>query len=199
MKKSFGIIGAGNIAKAVAAHLLKAGHVVTLSSRKDPSSLQDTIASLGANAKAGTLAEAAQADIIVLALPWKEIPTLTNLTDWNNKIVIDSTNHYATPDFQLAALGDKTSSEVVAEHLQGAHLVKAFNTLYYRVLEADPKESFGKRVLFISGNHAEEKQEVKTIIETFGFAVIDLGTLAAGGKLQDAKGPLSAINLIRKS
>lgn len=197
MKKSFGIIGAGNIAKAVASHLLKAGHVVTLSSRKDPSSLQDTIVSLGANA--GTLAEAAQADIIVLALPWKEIPTLTNLTDWNNKIVIDATNHYVTPDFQLADLGDKTSSEVVAEHLQGARLVKAFNTLYYRVLEADPKESFGKRVLFISGNHAEEKQEVKTIIETFGFAVIDLGTLAAGGKLQDAKGSLSAINLIRKS
>lgn len=188
MKKTFGIIGAGNIAKAVAAHLLKAGHSVTLGSRKAPSSLQETISLLGAGAKAGTILEASQADIVILALPWKEIYKLTNLTDWSNKIVIVATNHFISPDMQVADIGDKTSSEVVEEYLPGAHIVKAFNTLYFKVLEADPKESIGKRVLFISGNYAEEKQEVKTIIETLGFAVIDLGTLAAGGKLQDVKG-----------
>ncbi|MFA6086861.1 NADPH-dependent F420 reductase [Mucilaginibacter sp.] len=199
MKKTFGIIGAGNIAKAIAGHLLKAGHSVILSSRKAPSLLEDTIASLGDGAIAGTPAEAAQADIVVLAMPWSQLSTLTPLTNWTDRVVIDATNHFITSDFQLADLGGRASSEVVADHIPGARLVKAFNTLYFKVLEANPQETIGKRVIFISGDHTNAKTEVSTTIETLGFSVVDLGTLAVGGKLQQAKGPLAALNLIRKS
>lgn len=93
MKKTFGIIGAGNIAQAVAGHLLKAGYTVTLSSRRDPALLADTIASLGPGATAGTPAEAAKADIVVLALPWTQLATLPGLTNWDDRLVIDATNH----------------------------------------------------------------------------------------------------------
>jgi predicted dinucleotide-binding enzyme len=201
MKKTFGIIGAGNIAKAVAGHLLKAGHKVIISSRKDPAQLKETVAALGAGASAGTPAEAAQADIVVLAMPWSQLSTLTGLTDWTNRIVIDATNHFITfaPDFEVADLGDRASSEVVADHIPGAHLVKGFNTLYFKVLEADPREANGNRVIFISGDYPDAKAEVKATIESFGFSVIDLGTLAAGSKLHQAKGPLAAINFIKKS
>jgi len=88
MKKTFGIIGAGNIAQAIAGHLLKAGHTVTLSSRKDPALLANTIAALGAGAVAGTPAEAAKADIVVLALPWTQLATLPGLTNWDKRLVI---------------------------------------------------------------------------------------------------------------
>lgn len=201
MKKTFGIIGAGNIAKAVAGHLLKAGYKVIISSRKDPASLQETVTALGAGASAGTPAEAARADIVMLAMPWSQLSTLTSLTDWTNRIVIDATNHFVTfaPDFHLADLGGRASSEVVADHIPGAHLVKGFNTLYFKVLEADPREAIGNRVIFISGDHANSKAEVKIAIETLGFSVVDLGTLASESKLQQAKGPLASINLIRKS
>jgi predicted dinucleotide-binding enzyme len=201
MKKTFGIIGAGNIAKAVAGHLLKAGHKVIISSRKKPSLLQETITNLGAGASAGTPTEAAQADIVVLAMPWSQLLTLTDLTDWTNRIVIDATNHFVTfaPDFQVADLGGRASSEVVADYVPGAHLIKGFNTLYFKVLEADPKEAIGNRVIFVSGDNADVKAEVKTIIESLGFSVVDLGTLAVGGKLQQAKGPLAALNLIKRS
>ena len=201
MKKTFGIIGAGNIAKAVAGHLLKAGYPVIISSRKDPSLLQETVAALGAGASAGTPAEAAQADIVVLAMPWSQLSTLTGLTDWANRIVIDATNHFVTfaPDFQLADLGGRASSEIVSDHIPGAHLVKGFNTLYFKVLEVDPREATGNRIIFISGDHDDAKAEVKATIETLGFSVIDLGDLASASKLQQAKGPLASLNLIKKS
>lgn len=201
MKKTFGIIGAGNIGKAVARHLLKSGNKVIISSRKDPAELHEVVTDLGEGASAGTPAQAAQADIVVLATPWSQLGTLTELTDWSGRTVIDGTNHFISfvPDFQLADLGGRASSEVVADYLPGAHVIKAFNTLNYQVLEADPQESNGKRVIFISGDNVGAKSEVRTIIEGFGFSVVDLGTLAIGSKLQQAKGPLNGLDLIRKS
>lgn len=184
MKKTFGIIGAGNIAKAIAGHLVEAGYSVTLSSRKDPS----------------TISEAVQADIVILAMPWSQLATITTLTNWKDKIVIDATNHFITyaPDFQLADLGGKASSEVVTEYVPGARLVKAFNTLYFKLLEISPAEAIGRRVLFLSGDYADANKEVSAIIASLGFSPIDLGPLAIGGKLQQAKGPLASLNLIRK-
>jgi predicted dinucleotide-binding enzyme len=199
MKKSFGIIGAGNIGQTVAHHLINAGHPVILSNSRGSESLDQVVRSLGTGASAGSLKDAVKADIIVLALPWTEVPTLTGLTDWANRIVIDATNHFISysPDFKVADLGGRSSSEVVAEQLPGAHIVKAFNTLYFKILGANPQEAGGRRVLFISGDDATSKTEVAEIIESLGFAVIDLGNLADGSKLQQAKGALATLNLIK--
>jgi 8-hydroxy-5-deazaflavin:NADPH oxidoreductase len=199
MKKSFGIIGAGNIGQTVARHLIKAGHPVILSNSKGPDSLKEIVTLLGAGAKAGSLQDAANADIVLLALPWSQISTLTRLIDWTNRIVIDATNHFITyaPDFQVADLSGRASSEFVSEQLPGARIVKAFNTLPFKILGTDPKEAGGRRVLFISGNDDSSKKEVREIIESLGFAVIDLGDLAYGSKLQQAKGAVATLNLIK--
>ena len=201
MKKTFGIIGAGNIAKAVAPHLLKAGYEVILSNSKGPDSLKDTITALGAGAKAGTTKEAAEADMVLLALHWGSVPGLTNLLDWKNRIVIDATNHYITfdgdfKDWQVQDLGGKASSEVIEGLLPGARIVKAFNTLLSSLLASEPKEAIGNRVIFVSGNDEVAKGKVKEVIKAIGFAPVDLGTLGLGSKLQQAKGPLSGLNLV---
>jgi predicted dinucleotide-binding enzyme len=199
MKKTFGIIGAGNIGKTVARHLINAGFKVILSNSRGVEALQETITALGNGAKAGTPEEAATADIVILALPWSQLSTLDSLTDWNNRIVIDATNHFITfaPDFQVADLGSLTSSEIVQQHVRGAKLVKAFNTLYYKVLEANPQEPNGNRVIFLSGDSADAKAEVESAITSLGFAVVDLGGLATGGRLQQPKGALASLNLIK--
>jgi predicted dinucleotide-binding enzyme len=198
-KKTFGIIGAGNAAQAIARHLSKNGYGVTLSNSRNVESLKDIVADLGNGVKAATAADAAKADILILALPWKSLPALPALTDWNGKLVIDATNHFITyqPDFQVADLGDKTASEVVQTYVSGATVVKAFNTLFYKILEKDPSENGGRRVLFVSGDDMNFKNEVMEIIRSFGFSTVDLGPLATGGRLQQAKGPLSLINLIQ--
>ncbi|ALI98876.1 NADPH-dependent F420 reductase [Rufibacter tibetensis] len=199
MKTSIGIIGAGNIGKTAARHFVKAGYQVILSNSHGPESLQETILSLGGNSKAGTREEAAQADIVLLALPWSQLESLTTLTDWTDRIVIDATNHFITyaPDFQVADLGGRASSEVVQELLPGARVVKAFNTLYFKVLQADPAVGNGHRVLFLSGDDASAKAVVREVISSIGFAPVDLGTLDGGGKLQQAKGQLATLNFIQ--
>jgi len=199
MKKSFGIVGAGNIGKTVARHLLKAGYPVILSNSKGPDSLKEIVKDLGAGAKAGSVQDAVKADIVLLSLPWSEVSTLTELIEWTNRIVIDATNHFITyaPDFKVADLGGKASSEVVAALLPGARIVKAFNTLYFKILGANPQEEGGRRVLFVSGDDVAAKTEVKEVIGSLGFATIDLGTLANGSKLQQAKGAVATLNLIQ--
>lgn len=199
MIKTFGIIGAGNIGQTVARHLVNAGYPVILSNSQGPASLTTTIGSIGTGVKAGTTKEAAAADIVLLALPWSEVSSLTALTNWTGKTVIDATNHFITfgPEFKVADIGDRASSEVVAGHLPGANIVKAFNTLYYKILALDPREGNGRRVMFVSGNDASSKKEVSEMIDSLGFAVIDLGTLAGGSKLQQPHGSVATLNLLK--
>ncbi len=197
MKKTIGIIGAGNIGKTVAAHLVKNGYSVKISNSKHPDSLKEIIVQLGNGATAVTAAEAAEADIVFLALPWIQVKTLTQIANWNNMIVIDATNHFITSDMQVADLGNRTSSEVVQDYLPGARIVKAFNTLYFKILEANPVVANGHRVLFVSGDDKEAKVHVSEMIKDIGFAPVDLGSLSVGGKLQQAKGALSLVNFIK--
>lgn len=197
MKKTIGIIGAGNIGKAVAVHLVNNGYTVKISNSKQPDSLQETIAQLGNGATAVTANEATEADIIFLALPWLKVEELTSITNWNNKVVIDATNHFISPDMQVADLGDRNSSDVVQDYLPGARIVKGFNTIAAKILAANPAEANGRRVLFISGNDKEAKDEVSDLIKDLGFAPVDLGLLSDGGKLQQAKGALSLQNFIK--
>jgi len=199
MRKTIGIIGAGNIGKAVAGHFLKAGYSVTLSNSKEPATLQATIDELGGGAKAGTIQKATEADIIILALPWSQIVTLKDITDWKDKIVVDATNHFITyyPDFDVEDLGDKASSEVVRDLLEGARIVKAFNTIFFKILETDPHVAGGNRVLFVSGDDTGAKDTVKELITDIGFAPVDLGSLAVGSKFQQAKGALATLNFIK--
>jgi predicted dinucleotide-binding enzyme len=197
MKKTFGIIGAGNIGRSLAGHLLSAGYKVILSNSKGPDSLKNTITALGEGASAGTPKDAASADIVILALPWLTLSKLPELTDWNGKLVIDATNQYTSFEpLVLADLGDVASSEIVSKTLPGARIVKAFNTLWFKILASNPEQSGGHRVIWISGDDAEAKTEIGEIIDSLGFASVDLGSLAHS-KIQEPKGKLGHINLVK--
>ncbi len=76
---------------------------------------------------------------------------------------------------QVADLGSSSSSEVVQDYLPGARIVKAFNTLFFKILSANPAETNGHRVLFVSGDDKEAKAEVSEVIKDIGFAPVDLG------------------------
>ena len=195
-----GIIGAGGIAQAVARQALGAGYEVILSNSRGPDTLKTVVHALGSGATAGTVREAAQADLVVLAVQWSNVAkALAGLSDWNGRILIDATNPTnGPPDFKLAELGGKTSSQVVASLARGARVVKALNTLTAANLGADPRAGGGRRVLFVSGDDVSAKQEVVRVLDRIGFATIDLGSLAIGGALQQFPGgPLPVHNLIK--
>lgn len=193
-----GTIGAGNIAQAFVRHAANAGYEVVISSKSGPAALTELAATLGPGVKAGTVAEALQADLVLLSVPWAAVAdVLTNVPAWQNQIVVDTTNAIHFPDFKPLDLGAKTSSEIVAEQASGARVVKGFNTLGAAVLAASPKEGSGQRVIFISGDDAAAKASVLELINKIGFASIDLGGLAAGGRLQQFGGSFSGVNLVK--
>jgi len=193
--KAIGILGAGPIGKAVATQFLANGFQVLISNSKGPGTLTTIVSELGTGAKAVTAAEAATAEVVLIAVPWTKVKELTQLTDWNGKIVIDASNRFE----QGAVIedGGLASSEVVKDYLPGARVVKAFNTLLAKVLAEDPQVGNGKRVLFISGDDQDAKASVSEIISKIGFAPIDLGPIASGGKLQQFNWPLNAQNFIK--
>lgn len=194
-----GIIGAGGIGQAFAGQVAKAGYEVIVSNSRGPVSLTEVVRQLGPRAKAGTRQEAAQADVVVVAVRWPQLrAALSDLPAWNGRILIDCTNPIVKPDFPLADLNGSSSSEVVASLATDARVVKIANTLPRALLAADPKQAGGRRVLFVSGDDAAAKEDVSVILEKVGFATIDLGGLASGGRLQQVPGGLlTELNLIK--
>lgn len=194
-----GIIGAGGIAQAIAKQALRAGVEVVLSNSRGPDSLKPVIHALGKGASAGTKHEAASQEIVFVSVPWPNLKdALKDLPPWDGRIVVDTTNPISAPDFKVANLGGRTSSEVVQDLVRGANLVKAMNTLPPETLESDAAQGEGHRVLFMSGEDLRAKQKVASLFERMGFAPLDLGGLVAGGSLyQFPGGPLAAQNLVR--
>ena len=196
---TIGIIGSGAIGSAFARTLARAGIEATISNSRGPDSLKELVSELGPSIKAGTREQAARADIVFIAVNWtKLLAALSGLPDWKARIVIDANNPIEAPLFKPVDLHGRVSSEVVADLVPGARVVKAFNHLRAEILAGDPRSNGGRRVLFYSGNDNAAKAEVAALIERIGFASIDLGSLAVGGKLaQFPGGPLPNQNLVK--
>jgi predicted dinucleotide-binding enzyme len=187
-----GIIGAGRLGQAMARTARRAGREVVIANSRGPESLASVVSALGEGVSAGTVAEAASAGIVVVAVPWDHVPEAVQGLNWNSQIVIDATNDWAAGD-----LHGRTSSELVADLVAGARVVKAANTLGAEVLSSDPHEAVGQRVIFISGDDGDTKATVVALFQDAGFAAIDLGDLATGGAMQQIHHPLAGVNLIR--
>ena len=190
--KSVGIIGAGRIGQAMAQIARRAGRPVVIANSRGPESLTSVIQELGEGVSAGTAKEAAAADIVVLAVMWPDVPQAVGGLEWEGRLVIDPTN-----DFDPSDLDGRTSSEVVADLVAPARLVKVGNTLAAAVLGSDPHQAGGQRVIFLSGDDPEAKSEVVALFEDAGFFVVDLGGLREGGQIQQLGAPLAGQNMLR--
>jgi predicted dinucleotide-binding enzyme len=180
-----GIIGAGMIGGSLAALFGERGHEVLLSNSRGPQTLRDQVAALPATVRATTVEEAARGgEVVVVAIPLYRFTDLP-AEALAGKIVVDAGNYYPSRDGVLPQLesGQTTSSEMVAGHLGGARLVKAFNTIYFQNLRDDgrPDVSEEERVAIpLAGDDAEAKQVVADLIREIGFAPVDTGSLADG-------------------
>lgn len=195
---NFGTIGAGTVARAIAGHLVAAGHKVALSNSRGPDTLLDVVARLGPLASAATVEEAAAADVVFLTVRWPQVgAALAVLPPWGGRILVDTTNLGPMPP-TLADLGVETASEFVASQAPGARVVKAFNTLYAKFIAADPRHPEGRQLLFYAGDDAAAKATFAEVADNIGFAPVDAGTLRDGGRLMQIGGPLSALHALKQ-
>lgn len=185
-----GIIGAGNIGGNAAKLFAKAGHEIAIANSRKPETLKGLIDEIGGNAKAVMIEEAAKfGEITFVSIPfgkYKELPP----DAFDGKIVIDSNNYYPERDGQIEELDsdEKTSSELLQEHLKGAKIVKAFNTIWFEHLKTLGNTELpleNRRVIFVAGDDTDAKKQVSDLIEEIGFAAYDTGSLREGGKNQE--------------
>jgi 8-hydroxy-5-deazaflavin:NADPH oxidoreductase len=192
VNESVGIIGAGRLGQAMARTALRAGRRVVIANSRGPESLASVVSDLGDGVSAGTVEQATVRGIVVIAVPWDRVPDAVGGLEWKGQVVIDATNDWGADD-----LNGRTSSELVADLVAGARVVKAANTLGADVLGSDPQQAGGRRVIFVSGDDADAKADVVALFGDAGFAAIDLGDLATGGAMQQIHHPLAGVNLIR--
>jgi predicted dinucleotide-binding enzyme len=197
MDEPIGIIGAGQLGHALARTMQRAERRVVIANRRGPDSLASVVDELGAGITAGTTHDAARCSMVALAVPWTSVPEALADLSWSGQIVIDATNAVLLPSLEFVPLGGLTSSEIVAQLVPGARLVKAANAFAADVLAADPRDAGGRRVLFVSGDDAEAKSPVVALFDAAGFFPIDLGDLVTGGGLQQWGGALGGHNLVR--
>ena len=184
---TIGIIGAGNIGQAFARALARHGMEATISNSRGPGSLGALVKELGSTITAGTREEAAARDIVLVAVNWSKLPAaLAGLPDWNGRIVIDANNPIEAPLFKPVELNGRASSEVFADLVPDARVVKAFNHIYASQLTTDgrPAGTPNRRALAIAGDDPEAKRVVTQLLDQFGFDTVDAGPLREGWRIQ---------------
>lgn len=185
---TIGFIGSGNIGSAVAGLAVSAGHDVVMSNSRGPDSLTDLVGLLGPRAHAATPAEAAASgDLVVVTIPLGRYGDLP-VAALDASVVIDTMNYYRARDGEIGPLEDEstTTSELVQAWLPSAHVVKAFNNIYVRHLQAlaRPAGAADRSALPIAGDDADAKGSVTAFLDAIGYDAVDAGALSEGWRFQ---------------
>jgi predicted dinucleotide-binding enzyme len=172
---SVGVIGTGRIGTMVARHLAGAGHDVLISSR-DAERLRPIAAEIGA--RAGTPQEAAQADVVILSVPWTAVDDVVAGVDLDGKVVVDTTNQYGRGGVEQIPDG-LTAAQFNQRRMPGARYTKSFNTLTAAFQTSEAGRPPQTRVVqWLCGDDAEVKEVVAQLIRDAGFEPVDIGGTA---------------------
>ena len=168
------IIGAGNVGKALATSITRAGHDVTISA-STPESARKAARTVGAHPADTNVAAVDGADIVILAVPYASV--LESIADeirgtTAGRTIIDVTNPIRADYSGLAVEGTSAAEQFQAQ-LPDANLIKAFNTLFASN-QASPTKDVDA---FIAGDDGDAKRQVMELADSMGFVPVDTGAL----------------------
>lgn len=187
-KPRVGIIGAGRLGTALGRLLSGSGYDVSIINSKGLDSLELQLSIMMPGVTAREVEDLiSYSDIIILAVP---LPRYTQLPleQMAGKIVIDAMNYWAPVDGSLPEFDAYagSSSELVAQSIPGATVIKTLNSVAYGELEehALPLGAPGRRAIPLAGDDSSAKELVATLINDIGFDPVDLGSLSEGMNFQ---------------
>ena len=184
------VLGSGVVGQVLADGFLKHGHEVMRGSR-EPGKLAQWKGGAGAKAQTGTFADAAKwGEVVVLSVKGGAAVNLVESLAGSlaGKVVIDTTNPIADAPPQNGVLKYFTTfDESLMERLQRAapkaRFVKAWNSVGNTFM-VNPQLPGGPPTMFICGNDAGAKGEVKQILEKFGWDTADMGAIEAARAIE---------------
>ncbi|TMF79484.1 MAG: prephenate dehydrogenase/arogenate dehydrogenase family protein [Chloroflexi bacterium] len=192
-----GIIGSGNVGKALAAAGTRAGHTVTLSARS-PEKAQEAAKATNSHAAGSNQEAVKDADLVVLAVPADKVDDVVGslASELDGKVIVDVTNRVDVKD-----PGQVLDGSSMAEHIQKrapkAHVVKAFNYAFASKM-SDPKVGGTRLDGFVADDDEAAKQKALEFIESIGFRPLDAGPLTMARALE-AMGLLNIVLQIRNN
>jgi 8-hydroxy-5-deazaflavin:NADPH oxidoreductase len=168
------IIGSGTMATAVAGRIANAGHTVEVVNR-NAAKARELAEKLTGKAATGTYGAAPAGDIVILAVPYGSVAAV--VADFGDaldgKVIIDLSNPVNADMTGLATPAGSSGAQETAKSLPaGAHVVKAFNTIFGHVLAKG-----GHLDAFIAADDAEAKARVSMLLESLGLRPLDVGGL----------------------
>lgn len=190
-QQQIGVIGSGIVGQTLANGFLRLGRTVMRGSR-DPAKLAGWKEQQGPQAQIGTIAETAQfGQLLVLAVKGSgAVSTIEacGLHDLDGKTILDATNPIADQPPDHGVLRFFTShQQSLMEQLQDlapkAHFVKAFNSVGAGLM-VDPDFGGTRPSMFIAGNSQAAKQEVREVVEQFGWECEDMGPAIAARAIE---------------
>jgi len=173
-----GIIGSGNMGRALGLRWARAGHDVLFGAR-DRDKAEKVAAEGGQRARPGSLDEAAAFGEVILYTVRDVFPSslLGNARALTGKIVVDCNNSDMPADFRFATPIPSLAEKLAAD-IPFARVVKAFNTMAAPVIELDPAKLASHKVsVFLCSDDAEAKAVVAGLAEELGFTPVDCGGL----------------------
>jgi predicted dinucleotide-binding enzyme len=194
-----GIIGSGNIGSTTARLFVDAGHEVAIANSRGPQTMAELVDSLGERARAATPVQAAAfGEVVVVATPfgrYRDLPA----DELEGKIVADATNYYPARDGHIPALDadQMASSQLLASRLDGASVVKVFNTMVSSTLASAgrPDAPMDQRLaVYVAADDENAKRVVSDLVDQMGFAPVDAGSLADSRREQPG-GPVYGADL----
>jgi len=178
------IIGVGNVGSALAGTATKAGHQVTLAA-KDPSHAEKVAGDTGARAAGSVADAAADADLIVLAVPGGAAADVVRElgSAASGKVIVDSTNPLNDTYSDLTTRGT-SNAELLQAEAPDAQVVKAFNTIFAS-RHGNPTEDGAPIDAFYAGDDAAAKAKVADLLQSLGFRPIDAGGVRMARTLEE--------------
>ena len=191
MKTKIGILGSGVVGQVLADGFLKYGYEVKIGSR-DTSKLADWKAKAGTKGSVGSFSDAATfGEIIVLAVKGLIAMDALKLAGEDNlkgKTIVDATNPIDDKAPENGVIRFFTNlDESLMERFQKvyskANFVKAFNSVGNPMM-VNPDYKGIKPSMFICGNDEQAKNEVKHILDLFGWETEDMGKVEAARAIE---------------